>query len=254
MRILKALAVFCLLIAASPVNAAEKDAFDAKPLLLWSAKAAAQTFSFSFLTFDNDMAEASKNFTPEGWDNFKKALSAARIAESVQAQHQLVTTIVVKAPSLIKHDVSKTPPHDMVEMTIAAEYQSGADINTSYMKLQLDVEEGKTPGSFAIAQWIASPIDPPPDTVTPAPEKKAESHPTRLCGEVGKMQKMLMQQQKLAFLGTSIDSDEVVHIYFRSNIDERWAEMEMDDNLQACIVREGYDFHFLMGNRIAAPE
>ena len=248
MRFLTAL-MLCLLMMASGALAAEKNAFDAKPLILWAGKAAAQTYSFSFLTFENDMAEASKNFTPDGWSNFKKALQAAKVPEAVQAQHQLVTTLVIKPPALITRDLSKDTPHDTVEMTIASEYQSGADINTSYMTLRLDVEEGKTPGSFAIAQWIASPIDPPPETVVPVEAAKQEPQPKRMCGEVGKMQKMLMQQQKLAFLGTSIDSNEVVHIYFRSNIDERWAEMEMDDNLQACIVREGYDFHFLMGNR-----
>ncbi len=250
MRILKALAFLCLFAAATPAAAAEKEAFDAKPLLAWSEKAAAQTYSFSFLTFDNDMAEASKNFTPKGWDGFKSALQSARITESVQAQHQLVTTIVVKPPALTKRETVDGVTHDFVEMTIAAEYQSGADMHTEYMKLDLDVEEAKTP-AFAIAQWIATPVEAPPSTIVMT-TTKIENAPSRLCGEVGKMQQMLMQQRHLAFLGTAIDSSEVVHIYFRSNIDERWAEMEMDDNLQACIVREGYDFHFLMGGH--APE
>ena len=70
---------------------------------------------------------------------------------------------------------------------------------------------------------------------------------TTQCAEVGAMDRMLMKERKLAFLATSIDKAQAVHIYF-INHEGEWVEMVMDNNLQACIVNEGTDWNFAAGN------
>lgn len=92
-----------------------------------------------------------------------------------------------------------------------------------------------------------------PGTTTPVASAPATTAittvtTTNLCGEVGSMDRMLMKQRKLAFLATSIDKAEAVHIYFISHATGDWAEMIMDDKLNACIVNEGTDWHFIVGN------
>jgi len=90
---------------------------------------------------------------------------------------------------------------------------------------------------------------PSPDVTSPKDFAKGHSKipvtAQSRCGEVGAMQYMLMSTRQLAFLATSIDSDETVHIYMRNPKTEQWAELEMAPNLTACIVREGRDFHFM---------
>ena len=57
----------------------------------------------------------------------------------------------------------------------------------------------------------------PPAPAAPAPAATATITTvttTNICGEVGSMDRMLMKQRKLAFLATSIDKAEAVHIYF----------------------------------------
>jgi len=70
---------------------------------------------------------------------------------------------------------------------------------------------------------------------------------TTACGEVGAMDRMLMKERKLAFLATSIDHNEAVHIYFINRQNGDWVEMVMGSDLNACIVNEGVDWNFAVG-------
>lgn len=79
---------------------------------------------------------------------------------------------------------------------------------------------------------------------TPEPARTAS---TRECGPVGDVAKQLMTESRLAYLADAIDSDDVVHMWYVSAKTHEWAEIEVDDNLVACIARRGYDWHFAVG-------
>lgn len=79
---------------------------------------------------------------------------------------------------------------------------------------------------------------------TPEPARTANA---RECGPVGDVAKKLMTESKLAYLADAIDSDDVVHMWYVSAKTHEWAEIEVDDNLVACITRRGYDWHFAVG-------
>lgn len=64
------------------------------------------------------------------------------------------------------------------------------------------------------------------------------------CAKVGVMAKRLMQEKKLAYLADAIDSKDLVHMWYMNKKTGRWAELEVDEDLNACLVREGYDWHF----------
>ena len=66
-------------------------------------------------------------------------------------------------------------------------------------------------------------------------------------GPVGDIAKKLMTESKLAYLADAIDSDDVVHMWYVSAKTHEWAEIEVNDNLVACIARRGYDWHFAVG-------
>lgn len=73
---------------------------------------------------------------------------------------------------------------------------------------------------------------------TPKPAPKPE------CAEVGVMALKLMKERRLAYLADAIDSNDRVHMWYINSHTGQWVELEVTDNLQACIVREGYDWHF----------
>jgi len=67
------------------------------------------------------------------------------------------------------------------------------------------------------------------------------------CGDVGTMAKRMMTERKLAYLSDAIDSNDRVHMWFINRHTGMWAELEVTDDLRACVVREGYDWHFAVG-------
>lgn len=69
--------------------------------------------------------------------------------------------------------------------------------------------------------------------------------PPRECAPVGIMAKRLMTERKLSYLADGIDSDDHVHMWYVSRKTGKWVELYVEDDKQlACIVREGYDWHF----------
>ena len=46
----------------------------------------------------------------------------------------------------------------------------------------------------------------------------------------------------------AIDERDRVHMWFVNRHTHDWIELEVSTNLQACIVRRGYDWHFAVGN------
>ncbi len=69
--------------------------------------------------------------------------------------------------------------------------------------------------------------------------------PPRDCAPVGDMAKRLMTEHKLAYLADAIDSDDHVHMWYVSRKSGKWVELYVEDDKQiACIVREGYDWHY----------
>lgn len=82
-----------------------------------------------------------------------------------------------------------------------------------------------------------------PPVLAKSPEK-----PKKDCANVGVMAKRLMKEEKLAYLADAIDEHDRVHMWFINRHKGDWIELEVANNLQACIVRHGYDWHFAVGN------
>ena len=79
------------------------------------------------------------------------------------------------------------------------------------------------------------------------PQKTVVETKTLDCAPVGTMAKKLMQEKKLSYLADAIDTKDLVHMWYVNKQTGRWAELEVTDDLNACIVREGYDWHFAAG-------
>lgn len=71
------------------------------------------------------------------------------------------------------------------------------------------------------------------------------------CAAIGVMAKRLIGDYGLAYLADAIDNTATVRMwYVRRKDDDRygdWAEITVSNNLEACIVRKGTDWHFAIG-------
>lgn len=131
---------------------------DTPALLSWVATAVSETMTFSYLNYQKEMQNNSKNFTKQGWETFTTALQRSHILDSVQAQQQIVTAQPRSAPILIQRGVLNGRYRWILQMPLLVKYQGAKETRTDNLQLQLVIERVpslENPAGVGIAQWIA---------------------------------------------------------------------------------------------------
>ena len=129
-------------------------------LMSWVAQAATETMTFGFNDYRRRLQEASRNFTPQGWESFSAALQGAKIVESIQENSQVISAAPLGAPILETEGVVGGRYQWVVQMPLLLTYQSGTKTRTSRWVLTLvivRVPRLESPNGVGIAQWVASP-------------------------------------------------------------------------------------------------
>lgn len=131
---------------------------DTPALLSWLATAVSETMTFSYINYQRELQNASKNFTKTGWETFTSALQKSHILDSVREQQQIVTAQPRSAPVLMQSGVLNGRFRWILQMPLIVKYQSGKESRTDHLKLRLVVERVpslENPNGVGIAQWIA---------------------------------------------------------------------------------------------------
>lgn len=129
-------------------------------LMSWVAQASTEVMTFGFNDYRRRLQEASRNFTPQGWESFTKALQSARIIESITENSQVITAAPRGAPVLKSEGVSGGRYQWIVEIPMLLTYQSGAKTATARWLVTLvvvRVPRLESPNGVGIAQWVAVP-------------------------------------------------------------------------------------------------
>lgn len=71
-------------------------------LLSWASQAAIAAYSFNFLDYRSNLQNARKYFTPEGFDNFVKALDESGNLKAVVERRLVVKPVITDVPILVK--------------------------------------------------------------------------------------------------------------------------------------------------------
>lgn len=64
------------------------------------------------------------------------------------------------------------------------------------------------------------------------------------CQSLDGMLKHMLAEKHLGYLADSTDQYGFVHMYFFSRSTREWAEIMIDDNLNACLIFEGKEWNF----------
>lgn len=131
---------------------------DTPALLSWLATAVSETMTFSYVNYQRELQNASKNFTKTGWETFTAALQKSHILDSVRENQQIVTAQPRSAPVLMQSGVLNGRFRWVLQMPLIVKYQSGKESRTDHLKLRLVVERVpslENPNGVGIAQWIA---------------------------------------------------------------------------------------------------
>lgn len=131
---------------------------DTPALLSWLATAVSETMSFSYINYQRELQNASKNFTKTGWESFTSALQKSHILDGVRELQQIVTAQPRSAPVLVQSGVLNGRYRWILQMPLIVKYTSGKENRTDHLQLRLVVERVpslENPNGVGIAQWIA---------------------------------------------------------------------------------------------------
>lgn len=129
-------------------------------LMSWVAQAATETMTFGFNDYRRRLQESSRNFTPQGWESFTKALQGARVIESIEANTQVITAVPRGAPVLDSEGVFGGRYQWTVQIPMLLKYQSGSqqrDARWMVTLVVVRVPRLESPNGVGIAQWVAAP-------------------------------------------------------------------------------------------------
>lgn len=129
-------------------------------LMSWVAQAATETMTFGFNDYRRRLQESSRNFTPQGWESFTKALQGARVIESIEANAQVITAVPRGAPVLDSEGVFGGRYQWTIQIPMLLKYQSGSQMRDSRWMVTLvvvRVPRLESPNGVGIAQWVAAP-------------------------------------------------------------------------------------------------
>ncbi len=128
-------------------------------LMSWVAQSTTEVMTFGFNDYRRRLQESSRNFTPQGWESFTKALQGARMIESIEANSQVITAAPRGAPILQSEGVVGGRYQWIVQIPMVLTYQSGSKTRTSQWMVTLvvvRVPRLESPNGVGIAQWVAA--------------------------------------------------------------------------------------------------
>ena len=102
---------------------------DATPVLNWAKKAVGAIYSLDYVTWRKTLQDVEEYFTPEGYQEFLKALKASTNLEAVKTKRQIVSPTINAPPKLIRQGqlMDGVPYSWDVQTPVTITYQNSAD-------------------------------------------------------------------------------------------------------------------------------
>ena len=129
-------------------------------LMSWVAQAATEVMTFGFNDYKRRLQEASRNFTPRGWESFSQALQRSRIIEMMETNQQVLTAAPQGAPVLQSEGLVLGRYQWVVQIPMVLSYQAGTKTRSDRLLVTLvivRVPRLESVSGVGIEQWIAVP-------------------------------------------------------------------------------------------------
>jgi len=130
-------------------------------VLSWTAQAAADVMTFSFLDYQRRLQSSESYFTSVGWNGFMKAIQDSRYLEGVKENQQIVTAVPFQSPVIVDRGQSDNRYYWRIQLPMVVTFTSGEKKATKRQLLNLmivRVSPLQNPSGLGIEQWVASDI------------------------------------------------------------------------------------------------
>lgn len=122
----------------------------------WVSLAAGQIMTFGFNDIDERFALSQKNFTPQGWESFRKAILKSELIDKVLEAQQIITTVPAAPPVLAQEGIVNGNYSWTFDMPLLITFRSGGVKTSRSLSVRMVVEMIPTPenpNGIGISEW-----------------------------------------------------------------------------------------------------
>ena len=122
----------------------------------WASLAASQIMTFGFNDIDERFALSRANFTQQGWENFRKAMTASGLIDDVIKAQQIVTSVPEDPPILLQEGLVNGKYRWVFDTPLLITFRSGGVKTSRDKTVHMVLERIPTrdnPNGVGIAEW-----------------------------------------------------------------------------------------------------
>lgn len=113
-----------------PLNQPNMSAVD---LMVLANQAAVSAFTYNFVNYRRQLADASNYFTPDGWQAFQSALDQSGNLKQVIAKKLVVSAVATGAPIILRQGLLNSRYSWKVEIPLLVSYQSANEVSQHHL-------------------------------------------------------------------------------------------------------------------------
>ena len=129
-------------------------------VIQWASKAATAAYTLNFFTLDQEIEKLRPYFTPDGFTNFKNALTLSGKTKQIKEKKLIVSSVRTGYPVLLKENQSDNANEAQswqVQLPMLVTYQSASDrtqVHVTITMLLTEVDTTENPKGIGIEQFI----------------------------------------------------------------------------------------------------
>lgn len=128
-------------------------------LLRWVTEAAVKVYTFDFQNYRGQFQDASRNFTPEGWNEFKTAMERSNTLDYVKDKRLVVSAAPTGSPVISNEGVVAGVYAWKIQMPVLVTYSGANESSTQPLILTMVITRVPTlssPDGVGISQFVAA--------------------------------------------------------------------------------------------------
>jgi intracellular multiplication protein IcmL len=125
----------------------------------WVANATSEILTFGFNDIDEKFAQSQRDFTPDGWKAFRKAVIISPLISDMLATQQILTTVPEYPPALKSEGMVDGVYSWTFEVPVLLTFRAGSDKRTRSKVVHVVVQKVPTadnPNAVGISEWYVN--------------------------------------------------------------------------------------------------
>jgi hypothetical protein len=122
----------------------------------WVASACSQILTFGFNDIDERFALSQKNFTPDGWKSFRKAVMATTLIQDMLSTQQIMASVPASPPVLKSEGMIDGVYSWTFDVPLLITFRAGSDKKSKNKTVHVVIQKVPTaenPNAVGISEW-----------------------------------------------------------------------------------------------------